>query len=171
MATAGFTADGRAGEVGELERGGRQAGRKDLPKGLRASLEVEWRRLGDLVMPVGDKIAVLLDKGEEKKTPMGVIIPDVEDPKNKGAWYGRIVAMGKGKLVLPDMDFEELRDRIWPAGGLANLRGWTIPLQFGDRIAFAKHCGAAVEVDSAEGGQPVRLQVIVEDDVLAVLKG
>ncbi|MDO8886006.1 co-chaperone GroES [Candidatus Oleimmundimicrobium sp.] len=93
------------------------------------------------LQPLGDRVVVKPDKGEEK-TKSGIVIPDTAKEKPQ---EGEIVAVGSGN-----------RDES----------GKKIPLEVkkGDKVLYSKYGGTETKVEGKE------YLILRESDILAIVK-
>ena len=99
-----------------------------------------------MLEPVCDYVVVELE-AEERQTPVGVLLPEAMDERNKPrAQWGRVVAVGPGRM---------------------SRKGVQIPPQVerGDRVCFDRFAGTEMVVEHSDGRD--RCVLIREGELLA----
>ncbi len=93
--------------------------------------------------PLGDRVVVLPDKGEEKagKTKAGIIIPETVDKEKPE--MGKVLAVGPGK---------------WENGKLVPMS-----VKVGQNVLFSKYGPDEVKIDGVE------YYILSESQILAIL--
>ena len=95
------------------------------------------------IKPLGDRVVVRPDaKGEEKKLPSGIIIPEMADKEKP--MQGKVVAVGAGKV--------DDGKRIAPE------------VRVGDAVLFSKYGYDEVKIDGEE------YYILSESSILGILK-
>lgn len=94
--------------------------------------------------PLGDRVVVLPDKGEEKtgKTKSGIIIPETVDKEKPE--MGKVVAVGSGK---------------WENGKLVPMS-----VKVGQKVLFSKYGPDEVKIDGVE------YYILSESQILGIIQ-
>lgn len=112
------------------------------------------------IIPCGDRVVVKPDE-IERVTEGGIVIPDTEAEKHAGAQtIGTLIAAG------PDA-WSHHTEYVYRGGDLAEVRitGYSDSFaKAGDRVAFAKYGGLAVE---GEDGKQYR--ILNDEDITAIV--
>jgi chaperonin GroES len=95
--------------------------------------------VGAKLKPIGDKIVVKAEPGEDK-TKSGIVLPDTAKEKPQ---VGTVIAVGTGRVL-------DSGDRV------------PLEVKIGDKVIFAKYGGTEIKIDNEE------LIILQERDILAI---